>query len=218
MHARVFDGGTAEVSQVVGAMKDLRRLAGPQEFLMVADAELVSYPHIAALLEAGVPFIAPVAAAQIKDEVYAVLGLETARVVDWVPDREAGKKPGEREVCRVLEDVHHLAGPRNRGPVFALRRILVHSTGNAAGQRAARAKRLAKAAEDMDKLARAAGGRHYKTAEKVAARAGVIAAKRRVTACLRRQVREDEAGAPPWSGASTRTCSTPKRRLTAGTR
>lgn len=80
--------------------------------------------------------------------------------------------------------------------MLTLRRILVHSTANAAGQQAARAKRLAKAAEEMDKLARAAGGRHYKTAEKVAARAGVIAAKRRVTACLRWHVHEDETGIP----------------------
>ncbi|MGW1893911.1 hypothetical protein ACWCP6_27200 [Streptomyces sp. NPDC002004] len=48
----------------------------------------------------------------------------------------------------------------------------------------------------MDKLARAAGGRHYKTAEKIAARARVIAAKRRVTACLRRHIHQDDAGLP----------------------
>uniref|UniRef100_A0AAU2UW08 IS1634 family transposase n=1 Tax=Streptomyces sp. NBC_00003 TaxID=2903608 RepID=A0AAU2UW08_9ACTN len=189
VHARVFDGGAAEVRQVVGAMKDLRKLAGEQEFLMVADAKLVSYSNIAALLEAGVPFISPVPAAQVKDGVYAALDLEQAVVVDWVPQRDAGKDPAEREVYRVLEDVHTLAGPRKRDPVLTLRRILVHSTANAAGQQATRAKRLAKAAEELDKLARAAGGRHYKTAEK-------IAAKRRVTACLRWHVHQDDAGIP----------------------
>ncbi|MEU5646725.1 IS1634 family transposase [Streptomyces milbemycinicus] len=201
VHTRVFDGGAAEVSQVVGAMKDLRKLAGEQEFLMVADAKLVSYSNITALLEAKVPFIAPLPAAQIKDGLYAALDLAQAAVADWVPDRDAGKQPAEREVYRVLEDVHTLPGPRKRDPQLTLRRILVHSTANAAGQRAARAKRLAKAAEDLDKLARAAGGRHYKTGEKVAARAGVIAAKRRVTNCLHWHVREDDAGTPSltWS-------------------
>jgi hypothetical protein len=48
----------------------------------------------------------------------------------------------------------------------------------------------------MAKLATAAGGRHYKTAEKVAARAGVIAVKRRVASCLRWHVHQDEAGVP----------------------
>ncbi|SES50144.1 protein of unknown function, partial [Streptomyces sp. yr375] len=196
VHARVFGGGAAEVSQVVGAMKDLQVMASEQEFLLVADSKLVSYANIAALLQAEVPFIAPVPAAQVKDEVYAALDLGQATVVDWVPERDAGKPAGEREVYRVLEDVHVLAGPRKRDPVLTVRRILVHSTGNAAGQRTARAKRLAKATEDLDKLARAAGGRHYKTVEKVAARAGVIAVKRRVASCLRWHVEQDESGVP----------------------
>ncbi|WP_151476878.1 hypothetical protein [Streptomyces albicerus] len=77
-----------------------------------------------------------------------------------------------------------------------MRRILVHSTANAAGQQAARDKRLAKAAEDLNKLTTAAGGRHYKTREKIVARIGVIAAKRRVTSCLRWTVTDNEDGTP----------------------
>ncbi|WP_307791419.1 IS1634 family transposase [Streptomyces actuosus] len=196
VHARVFGGGTAEVGQVVGAMRDLSAMAGEQEFLMVADSKLVSYANVAALLAAEVEFIAPVPAAQVKDEVYAALDLEQARVVDWVPERDAGKPPGEREVYRVLEDVHTLTGPRKRDPVLTVRRILVHSTGNAKGQQAARAKRLAKAQEELDKLAGVAGGRHYRTREKIAARVGVIAARRRVVSCLRWHIAEDETGVP----------------------
>ncbi|GAA3376779.1 hypothetical protein GCM10020367_49810 [Streptomyces sannanensis] len=81
-----------------------------------------------------------------------------------------------------------MAGPRKRDPVHRLRRILVHSTGNARGQQAARAKRLARAAEDLDKLQRLAGGRYYNTAEKIQARIGVIAKTRRVSDCLRTTV------------------------------
>jgi transposase len=196
VHARVFGGGAAEVGQVVAAMRDLSKMAGEQRFLMVADSKLVSYANITALLAAGVEFIAPVPAAQVKDEVYASLDLDQAPVVDWVPDRDAGKPPVEREVYRVLEDVHTLAGPRKRDPVLQVRRILVHSTANAKGQQAARAKRLAKAAEELDKLVRAAGGRHYKTGEKITARVAVIAARRRVVSCLRWHVTQDETGLP----------------------
>ncbi|WP_344641011.1 IS1634 family transposase [Kitasatospora cystarginea] len=201
VHARVLGGGTAEVGQVVGAMKDLQKITAPRKFLLVAGSKLVSYANIAALLEARVPFIAPVPASQVKDEVYAALDLEQAAVVDWVPDREAGKDPAEREVYRVLEDTHTMGGPRKRDPVLKLRRILVHSTGNAAGQKAARDKRLTRAREDLDTLARAAGGRYYSTAEKVAARVGVIAAKRRVTSCLRWHTDTGTNGKPSldWS-------------------
>ncbi|MEU2113859.1 hypothetical protein [Streptomyces sp. NPDC019507] len=196
VHARVFGGGAAEVSQVVGAMRDLSQLAGEQKFLMVADSKLVSYRNVAALLEAGVEFIAPVPAAQVKDEVYAALDLARAQVVDWVPDRDASKPADQREVYRVLEDVHTLTGPRKRDPVLRVRRILVHSTAHAKGQQAARANRLVKASAELDKLVGAAGGRHYKTREKIAARVGMIAARRRVVSCLRWHITEDEAGGP----------------------
>lgn len=199
VHARVFGGGAAEVSQVVGAMKDLRAMAGEQKFLMVADSKLVSYTNVTALLAAGVDFIAPVPAAQVKDEVYAALDLTRAQLVDWVPERDAGKPAGEREAYRVLEDIHTMAGPRTRDPVHRVRRILVHSTAVAAGQHRAREKRLARAGEEMGKLAGAAGGRHYKTREKIAARAQVIAAKRRVTSCLRWTITEDTSGMPRLS-------------------
>ncbi|MEU9045650.1 MULTISPECIES: hypothetical protein [unclassified Kitasatospora] len=65
-------------------------------FLMVADSKLVSHPNVSALLKAEVPFIAPVPATQVKDEVYAALDLQQAQVVDWVPQRDAGKQPAER--------------------------------------------------------------------------------------------------------------------------
>ncbi|MCY0940444.1 hypothetical protein [Streptomyces antarcticus] len=54
VRSRVFDGAAAEVRQVVGAMKDLRAMAGTNTFLMVADSKLVSYSNITALLQAGV--------------------------------------------------------------------------------------------------------------------------------------------------------------------
>jgi transposase len=196
LHARVFDGPAAEVSQVVGAMKDLRTMAGTRDFLMVADSKLVSYANLTALLASGVHFVAPAPAAQVKDQVYAALDLDQATAVNWVPDRDADKPPERRERYRVLEDTHTLKGPRKKDPELTVRRILVHSTANAAGQRAARDKRLAKATEDLNKLASAAGGRHYRTADKIIARVGVITAKRRVTSCLRYEVTGNETGVP----------------------
>jgi transposase len=54
LRARVFGGSAAEVSQVVGAMKDLRAMAGTRAFLMIADSKPVSYSNVSALLQAGV--------------------------------------------------------------------------------------------------------------------------------------------------------------------
>ncbi|MGW3185735.1 IS1634 family transposase [Kitasatospora sp. NPDC001119] len=193
---RVYDGGAGEVAQVVGAMNALRKMADRRDFLLVADSKLVSHPNVTALLDAKVAFVAPAPAAKVPDGVYAALNLDDAQVVDYVPDRDEGKPSDGREVYRVLEDTHTLAGRRKSDPVHTLRRILVHSTGNARGQQAARAKRLARAAEDLDKLQRGAGGRFYGTAERITAWIGVIAKTRRVEDCLRTTVTTDEAGRP----------------------
>lgn len=120
------------------------------------------------------------------------LGARTSRVASG----DMGKPAELRETHRVLEDTHTLTGPRKSDPPLTVRRILVHSTANAADRQAARSKRLAKATEDLNKLTAAAGGRHYRTREKIVTRIGVIAARRRVTSCLRWTVTGNEDGTP----------------------
>jgi transposase len=196
VHSRVYDGGAGEVAQVVGAMGALQEMAGHRDFLLVADSKLVSYPNITALIKAEVGFVAPAPAAKVPDELYAGLDLASARVVEYTADRDTGRAPDQREVYRVLEDSHALAGPRTSDPAVELRRILVHSSGNAAGQRSARDKRLRKAADELDKVRAGAGGRYYNTTEKIAARIGVITKTRRVATCLRTAISTGPDGKP----------------------
>lgn len=196
--SKVFDGGAAEVSQVVDTMKALQEMAGPRRFLLVADSKLVSWANMTALCAAGMDFTAPLPAARVADGFYAGLDLSTARVVEHVPVRAENIPADRRDVYRVSEDTVTLPGPRKSDQPVTLRRVLVHSSGNAAGQRQARDKRLAKAAAELDKLAAGAGGRYYNTADKVAARAGVIAKTRRVAKVLHTAL-----GTGPESGKPT---------------
>jgi transposase len=208
--AKVFDGGAAEVSQVVDTMKALRQIAGPRRFLMVADSKPISWANVTALTAAGVDFTAPLPAARVADGFYAGLDLQAARVVEHVPVRAENIPADRRDVYRVLQDTVTLAGPRKKDTPVTLRRVLVHSTGNAAGQRQARDKRLAKAAAELDTLATGAGGRYYNTAEKIAARAGVIAKTRRVATVLRTAI-----GTHPDTGKPTFTWSFDAEALAA---
>jgi hypothetical protein len=80
-----------------------------------------------------------------------------------------------------------------------LRRILVYSSANAAGAASARARKLAKAARDLDRLVRTAGSRFHPTAGAVAARVTAIATQRRVKAYLRTAITCDAAGRPALS-------------------
>lgn len=198
--AKVFDGGAAEVSQVVDTMKTLKQVAGPARLLMVADSKLVSWANMTALVAAGVDFTAPLPAARVADGFYAGLDLDAARPVEYVPVRAEHLPAERREVYRVLEDTVTLPGPRKSDTPVTLRRVLVHSSGNAAGQQQARDKRLAKAAADLDKLATGAGGRYYNTPEKIAARAGIIAKTRRVAKVLTTRIEtHPETGKPTFT-------------------
>ncbi len=116
--------------------------------------------------------------------------------MDYTAERDTGKPPDRRDVYRVLEDTFDIPGRRKSDPVHTLRRILVHSTGNARGQATARAKRLAKATADLDKVVAGAGGKYYGTGEKIAARIGVITKTHRVGDVLRTAITADPAGRP----------------------
>jgi transposase len=194
--ARAYSGGAGEVAQVVDAIQAMQKLASARRLLMVGDSKLISYGNVRALEEAGVEFIAPLPAARLSEAEAAGLDLDAARVVDYVPVRLAERPTAPRETYRVLEDTYTLTGPRKTDPPVTMRRILVHSTGNAEGQAQARQKRLAKAREELEKVRTGAGGRYYKTGEKIAARVGVIAEKRRVREVLRYTVTAGPDGKP----------------------
>jgi hypothetical protein len=195
---RAYDGGAGEVAQVTGAMTALKQIAGPRTFLLVGDSKLISYPNAAAMNAQHVGFVAPLAAARVPAGLFAALPAGAGTQVDYIAARDAGKPAATRASYRVLEDEAgmDLHGPRKTDPVVHLRRILVCSSANAAGQAKARAAKLARAAADLDKLARTAGTRFHPDAEAVAARVQAIAARRRAGKYLRTAITAGPAGKP----------------------
>ncbi|WP_328624069.1 hypothetical protein OHA88_02900 [Streptomyces sp. NBC_00353] len=93
--SRVIDGGAAEISHT-GTMNSLRAMAGPKEFLLIADSKLISYGNVTALIKAGTDFIAPAPASKVDDAVCAALDLEAATVVDYTPARDEDTPAGQR--------------------------------------------------------------------------------------------------------------------------
>jgi hypothetical protein len=195
---RAYDGGAGEVAQVTGAMTALKKIAGPRTFLLVGDSKLISWANAAAMTAQGVGFVAPLAASRVPAGLFAALPPGAGTEVDYVAARDAGKPAAARASYRVLEDEAgmDLHGPRKTDPVVHLRRILVYSSANAAGQAKARAAKLAKAAAELDKLVRTAGTRFHPDAEAVAARVQAIAARRRAGKYLRTAITVGPAGKP----------------------
>lgn len=197
--AKVYDGGAAEVSQVVGAMEALRTLAGERRVLMVGDSKLVSYPNLNAMINAGVDFIAPASKSHVPASVLALCELGNPTVVEYLADRDSSKPAQDRGSYRVSEDTMTIAGKHKRDKNLTLRRIFVHSSARAGAAKTARTKKLDRARGDLERLVRGLGARHYPTVAAVTDRVAAISRGRRVGGYLRTEIGEDLAGKPTLS-------------------
>jgi transposase len=193
---RAYDGGAGEVAQVAGAMRALRELAGERRFLLVGDSKLVSYANLRDILAAKVDFIAPASKTYVPAEVLAGLDVAAATPVDYLAERDQSKDPAQRGRYRVVEDTMTIGGRRTTDPVLRLRRVLVWSSARAQAAAASRARKLDRARDDLQRLTRGLGSRHYPDVQAVQARLTTIAKQRRVTGLLCAQVGTDPAGKP----------------------
>ena len=191
-----YGGGVGEVAQVVGAMEALRRLAGPRRFLLIGDSKLLSYTNIAAMIESKVHFLAPASKAFVPATVLADCDHNAATPVKYTAQRDTGRPAGQRGGYRLAEDTMTITGPRKKDPAFTLRRVFVHSSARAGAASTARAKKLDRARDDLDRLTRGLGSRHYPTAAAVTARVATIARERRVGDYLRTSIGADDNGRP----------------------
>jgi transposase len=191
---RAYDGGAGEVA---GALWALRRLAGERRLLLVGDSKLVSYANLRGIMAAEVDFIAPASKTYVPAELLASLDPATATPVDYLAERDAGKPPTQRGSYRVVEDTMTITGKRATDPVLRVRRVLVWSSARAGAAATARARKLDRAREDLERLTRGLGSRHYPDAQVATVRVAAIARSRRVTSLLRAQVGTDPATGKP---------------------
>ena len=198
---RAFDGGAGEVNQVVGAMEALRAMAGERRFLLVGDSKLISYANLHAFAAAEVSFVAPASKDWVSAETLAAQRIAETVEVDYVAERDAAKAPEDRGRYHVGEDTMVVAARRRTDPELVLRRVLVWSSARAGAAAHARAKKLDRARDDLGRLQRGLGSRHYPDADAVTARVAQIGRDRRVAAYLRADVGTDAAGKPTldWS-------------------
>lgn len=191
-----YSGGAAEISQVVGAMEGIRRVAGPRRFLLIGDTKLLSYTNIAAMVEAEVTFLAPASKNFVPAEVLATCDYAKAKAVTYVAQRDTHLPDDKRGRYRAFEDTMTIATKRETDPEYTVRRIFVHSSARADAAINARTKKLDRARDDLGRLCRGLGSRHYPTPEAVTARITTIARERHVGDYLRTTVGTDHNGRP----------------------
>ncbi len=195
---RAYDGGAGEVAQVVPMMKSLQKIATERRLLIVGDSKLVSYENLATMQAEQVRFVAPASKLYVPATALAGLDLGQATRVDYVAARDHGKDPDKRGTWHVWEDTMDLAVPRKKGLVLSLRRVFVHSSARAQAAATARAQKLDRARDDLARLSRALGSRHYPDAAAVEARLAMIGKARRVGAYL-----QATTGTDPDTGKPT---------------
>jgi hypothetical protein len=194
---RAYDGGAGAVAQVIGAMTALQQLAGRRRLLLVGDSKLISYPNLRAMIAAKVGFIAPASKTYVPAEVFAALDPGTATPVDYVAARDQHKPAERRGSYRVIEDTMTLAGKAKRDPVLHLRRVLVWSSARAQAAAANRTRKLQRARDDLGRLERGLGSRHYPDPDAVSARVRAITTSRKLVGILHAAVGTDPATGKP---------------------
>jgi hypothetical protein len=150
------------------------------------------------MIDAKVSFLAPAPKAFVPAEVLAGCDHNAATPVDYIAQRDLSRPPGERGRYRVVEDTMTVTGPHGtKDPTFTLRRVFVHSWARAGVRPPPRARKLDRARDDLGRLVRGLGSRHWPTAEAVRARVNAIARERRVGDRLRTTIGTDHNGRPP---------------------
>lgn len=199
---RAFDGGAGEVNQVIGAMEALRSMAAERRFLLVGDSKLISYGNLHAFFDAGVTFVAPASKHWVDADTLATAPAAIEVVeADYVAERDATKPVEARGRYRVGEDTMIVAPKRKADRELRLRRVFVWSSARAGAAAHARAKKLDRARDDLERLGRGLGSRHYPDTDAVTARIAQIGRDRRVKTYLRAKVGTDTTGRPTldWS-------------------
>jgi transposase len=194
---RAFDGGAGEVAQVVGAMQALKELAGRREVLLVGDSKLISRGNILAMTAAKVCFIAPAGKTYLPATHLRALDPQAASPVAYVAERDQDTPPTQRGSYRVVEGGITLKAKRKTDQDLAVRCVFVWSSARAQAAATGRAKKLSRARDDLQRVQRGLGSRHYRTAEQVRHRVQVIARQRKVTGLLGAEVGTDPATGKP---------------------
>jgi transposase len=149
--------------------------------LLVGDSKLISYPNVRDMAGAKVTFIGPAPKQHVPGAVLAACDIEAAAEVAYTALRDTGNRwtiaaPGGH--MRTTWSCARPEGPK--GPDITVRRVFVHSTARAGAAKIARARKLDRARDDLDRLTRGLGSRHYPDEAAVRNRLAVIGKTRRV--------------------------------------
>jgi hypothetical protein len=173
LYVRPDPGSAAELTLVGEALGRLLELSGPG-MLLIGDSALGRPKTLCQFERAGLQFIVPLRAdTGFKERYVAELGPRALRPLPYVAERERRLPAELRTRYRGALRAWDVEDPETGEP-RRFRVAYIHSSEEAQQVAAARERALAKAEEQLARVQRGLGGRHYKTKTQVQRRVGQI--------------------------------------------
>lgn len=160
LYHRTDNGARNETAVVCQALEDLRAALGGPGFLLCGDTALVSEGNLRALVADQISFLAPLSACWGASGRYLKeLSPERLEPIDYVSERQRKLPAEQRTRYRGAE----LPWPLelDDGTHAQLRALFVHSSEEEAAIRKSCARSLERAEEQLERVKRGLGGRHY---------------------------------------------------------
>jgi hypothetical protein len=186
LFARVADGSRHEGAETGTLLETLRRFAEPRKLLLVADSALVTKANLAAADAAGTRFVSRLPRSFDYEPDALAQPEEAWRPLRYCSARARRLPPGQRPTFRGAEATIEVTGPDKVTRTF--RTLYVHGSEEAAAARASRAKLLARAEEDLGRIAGGLAARPRQDRQRVERRVAGAVAKGRVGNWLRTEV------------------------------
>jgi transposase len=160
LYHRAENGARNETAVVCQALEDLKAALRGSDFLLCGDTALVSEGNLRALIGDGIAFLAPLPTSWGCQKRYLQeLSPERLSPIDYVSERQRKLPPEQRTRYRGAELPWPLA--LEDGTHVQLRALFVHSSEEEAAIRKSRARSLQRAEEQLERVQRGLGGRHY---------------------------------------------------------
>ena len=192
LFGRVVDGARHEGAETGGLLERLRALATPRKLLLVADSALVTKANLAAADDAGIRFVSRLPRS-FDYEPDALAQPDTSwRPLRYCSTRSRRLPPAERPSFRGAEATIDITGPDKVTRTFRV--LYIYGSEEAAAACTSRAKLLARAEDNLARIARGVQAKPRQDPEKLERRLAGAVAKGRVGTWLRTDIHRDDDG------------------------
>jgi Transposase DDE domain/Domain of unknown function (DUF4277) len=192
LFGRVVDGSRHEGAETGTLLETLRRFAAPKRLLLVADSALVTKANLAAADAAGIRFVSRLPRSFDYEPDALALPQDAWRPLRYYSERSKRLPRAKRPTYRGAEGTVDVVGPDKVARGFRV--LYVYGSQEAGAARASRAKLLARAEDNLTRIARGLAAKPRQNPERVERRVAGAVAKGRVGNWLRTEVSHDRDG------------------------